>query len=516
MANDKDIDRWRKGLEEAEAELEAKTRQWGDAQSFFCTSITKLARLMDSGDDQFKDEIDSIIHYAKDADNFNKLKKNISQLTNKILKSEGSIKSTESHGGNHGHEIKQLLDKVSATDLTVPDLISLKQRVVKARHATDTAKIVDDIVTAWEVSVKSPSNAQEANSSQICALLISEVLYQLIEKISLPEDLDERVNRLKSHLEKGITLEKWSPMLEEVADMVSFIQARINTERIDIESFLKQVTGRLNELDGFIQGSRKQQQESWLSSQKLGNAVKNEMETLVNNADNTVEIDVLKKQIQQRLEAIEIHFDGFRQIEKDRHELADVDVRNLMSRLVELEEESKNLKVRVQKERLQAQTDTLTEIPNRLGYEQRIAQEYARWKRFNNPLTLVVWDIDHFKRINDDYGHAAGDKALKTIAKLLSHKIRETDYFARYGGEEFVLIMPGANKDAAKDVAEKLREVVEESGFHFKGEPVSITVSAGVAEFSAGDTPQQVFERADKGLYKAKELGRNRIEIFGN
>jgi len=295
--------------------------------------------------------------------------------------------------------------------------------------------------------------------------------------------------------------------------MVSFIQAQINTERIDIESFLKQVTGRLNELDGFIQGSREQQKKSWLSSQELGDAVKNEMETLVNSADNTVEIDVLKKQIQQRLEAIEIHFDGFRKIEKDRHELADVDVKNLMSRLVELEEESKILKVRVQKERLQAQTDTLTEIPNRLGYEQRISQEYARWKRFNNPLTLVVWDIDHFKRINDDYGHIAGDKALKTIAKLLSLKIRETDYFARYGGEEFVLIMPGANKDAAKDVAEKLREVVEESGFHFKGEPVSITVSAGVAEFLVDDTPQQVFERADRGLYKAKSLGRNRVEI---
>ena len=513
MANDKDIDRWRKGLEEAEAELEEKSRQWNDAQSFFCTSITKLARLVDSGDDQLNDEIDSIIHYAEDADSFEKLKKNISQLISKILKSELSIKSTEDHDSNHGYEIKQLLDKISTADLAVPELISLKQRVVKVRHAADTSKIVDDIVTAWEVSVKSSPNSQESNSSQICALLISEVLYQLIEKISLPEDLGERVNRLKSHLEKGITLEKWSPMLEEVADMVSFIQAQINTERIDIESFLKQVTGRLNELDGFIQGAREQQKKSWLSSQELGNAVKNEMETLVNNADNTIEIDVLKKQIQQRLEAIEIHFDGFRKIEKDRHELADVDVKNLMSRLVELEEESKILKIRVQKERLQAQTDTLTEIPNRLGYEQRIAQEYARWKRFNNPLTLVVWDIDHFKRINDDYGHIAGDKALKTIAKLLSHKIRETDYFARYGGEEFVLIMPGANKDAAKDVAEKLREVVEESGFHFKGEPVSITVSAGVAEFLVDDTPQQVFERADRGLYKAKELGRNRVEI---
>ena len=178
-----------------------------------------------------------------------------------------------------------------------------------------------------------------------------------------------------------------------------------------------------------------------------------------------------------------------------------------------LEEESKALKARVQKERMQAQTDTLTGVANRLGYDQRISQEYARWKRFGNPLILIVCDVDHFKRINDDYGHAAGDKALKTIAKLLQGKIRETDYLARFGGEEFVLIMPGANQDVAKEVAEKLRDAVGSSGFHFKGEPVSITISAGVAEFKEGDVPLAVFERADNALYKAKEAGRNKVVV---
>jgi len=513
MANDKEIDKWRRGLEEAEAELEEKSRQWDEAQSFFCTSITKLARLADSGDSQLKSEIDSVIRCAKNSDDFEKIKKSITRLTNKLIKSEEQQANHSKYENNHGSEIKQLLDKISNTDIALPELISLKQRVVSISHPSEASTLIDDVASAWEVSVKSSPNTGNDNSSQFCALLISEVLYQLIEKLSLPEDLEERLHRLKRNLEKGITLEKWTPMLEEVADMASFIQVKINTERLDIESFLKQVTGRLNELDGFIQGSRKHREESWLSTQAFGNAVKNEMETLVDSADSTVELDALKKQIQQRLEAIELHFEGYRESEKNRHESADVDVKNLISRLMELEEESKDLKLRVQKERMQAQTDVLTGIPNRLGYEQHIAQEYARWKRFGNPLTLVVWDIDLFKRINDDYGHAAGDKALKTIAKLLSHKIRETDYFARFGGEEFVLIMPGADKNAAKDVADKLREVVAESGFHFKGEPVSITVSAGVSEFISGDTPQQVFERADKGLYKAKELGRNRVEI---
>ncbi len=162
---------------------------------------------------------------------------------------------------------------------------------------------------------------------------------------------------------------------------------------------------------------------------------------------------------------------------------------------------------------MQAQIDALTGVPNRLGYEQHIAQEFARWKRFKNSLVLIVCDIDRFKRINDDYGHAAGDKALKTLAKVLSQNIRETDYLARYGGEEFALIMPGATQGDAKMVAEKLRQSIESSGFHFKNEPLTITMSCGVAEFKKGDVPTDVFERADAALYKAKQTGRNKVVI---
>jgi diguanylate cyclase len=116
-----------------------------------------------------------------------------------------------------------------------------------------------------------------------------------------------------------------------------------------------------------------------------------------------------------------------------------------------------------------------------------------------------------FKRINDNYGHLAGDKVLKIIAKSLQRNLRDSDFIARFGGEEFVALMPETSAEEAKLVAEKLRVKVESSPYNFKKEPVQITISFGISQFALGETIEEVFERADKALYKAKENGRNQV-----
>jgi diguanylate cyclase len=139
-------------------------------------------------------------------------------------------------------------------------------------------------------------------------------------------------------------------------------------------------------------------------------------------------------------------------------------------------------------------------------------EEFARWSRFRQPLCIAAWDIDHFKRINDAYGHRAGDKVLRIVADTLAERLRETDFLARYGGEEFVMILPGTQADGAAQVIEAMRAAVAGLGFHFRGNPVSVTVSCGITPFRDGDSPDEAFERADKALYRAKQAGRNRCE----
>jgi diguanylate cyclase len=157
--------------------------------------------------------------------------------------------------------------------------------------------------------------------------------------------------------------------------------------------------------------------------------------------------------------------------------------------------------------------DAVTGLPNRLAYEERMELELARWKRFDSPLTMLVWDVDDFKKINDRYGHQAGDKALRVIAQSLKARLRETDFIARFGGEEFVCLLCGAEGEEALSVAEEMRQSVESNGFHSQGKPVVVTISCGLTSFRKGDGVEQVFSRADKALYQAKRSGKNRCEL---
>jgi diguanylate cyclase len=227
-------------------------------------------------------------------------------------------------------------------------------------------------------------------------------------------------------------------------------------------------------------------------------------------------LDQLKQVVQERVDTIRRHMEVFRRTEDERIERAEEEVQKLNERLRRLEAESESLRGRIQQERNQALLDPLTEIANRLAYNERIAQEYARWKRYRAPLAFTVWDVDHFKRINDTFGHQAGDKVLKVVAKLLSSQMRETDFVARYGGEEFVILLPETTLSQARGATEKIRAAVEACEFHYRGERVRITISCGLAQFREQDDPDAVFARADAAMYRAKAAGRNCCRAEGD
>jgi diguanylate cyclase (GGDEF)-like protein len=181
--------------------------------------------------------------------------------------------------------------------------------------------------------------------------------------------------------------------------------------------------------------------------------------------------------------------------------------------------ESANSKLAQQKqevERLQTDVgvDFLTRIPNRRAFDERVAEEISRAKRYNTTFSMVVIDVDHFKRINDVYGHLAGDRILRALAQLLDKQKRASDFVARFGGEEFVLLLPETDADRAAALAGKTREKVGGAKFRFESKSIRVTISAGVGEVQCGkDTAASLFARIDAALYRAKEGGRNRVEL---
>lgn len=160
-----------------------------------------------------------------------------------------------------------------------------------------------------------------------------------------------------------------------------------------------------------------------------------------------------------------------------------------------------------------ASTDALTGLLNRRHFAEIAEREIARSRRSGHPLTLAMGDIDFFKRINDNYGHAAGDHTLQAVARLLQDGLRDYDSVARWGGEEFVVLLPDTDVAQAGAVIERLRETIADSDLSFAGMPIPVTMTLGIAQFAADENWHAVVARADDALYRGKSGGRNRVEI---
>ncbi|MEW6201439.1 MAG: GGDEF domain-containing protein [bacterium] len=160
------------------------------------------------------------------------------------------------------------------------------------------------------------------------------------------------------------------------------------------------------------------------------------------------------------------------------------------------------------------ETDALTGIYNRRVFQENLEREMRRTERYGRPLSLIMFDIDHFKRLNDRYGHLAGDAVLTELSRVVTNLIRKIDIFARYGGEEFIIITPETDITGAFDLAERLREAVNAHTFHTEtGKPIKTTISLGVSAYCNSCDANKMVQWADKSLYRAKQGGRNRVEI---
>jgi diguanylate cyclase (GGDEF)-like protein len=159
--------------------------------------------------------------------------------------------------------------------------------------------------------------------------------------------------------------------------------------------------------------------------------------------------------------------------------------------------------------------DPLTNLYNRRYFNSAARQEFERAQRYNLPLSAIIMDLDHFKRVNDTYGHGAGDEVLVKVASACLHSIRLSDIHARHGGEEFCFLLPQTDLNAACKLAERLRSAVADLNFKFNGVSFKVTASLGVAERTEGDNSMEsLINRSDQALYKAKESGRNRIAVL--
>lgn len=181
----------------------------------------------------------------------------------------------------------------------------------------------------------------------------------------------------------------------------------------------------------------------------------------------------------------------------------------LQQRLATAEQQIEAQAAELQSYETEARTDSLTGLANRRAFDDEIQRRFNEWERRRTPFTLLILDIDHFKRFNDTHGHQAGDELLRKVGHVLAKAARQMDVPCRYGGEEFAVVLASSNIQEARIAAERFRKAIECSVIKFEGNQLSVTASFGVAQVGDQDDTMRLIRRADEALYKAKEAGRN-------
>ncbi|MDD3610448.1 MAG: diguanylate cyclase [Halothiobacillaceae bacterium] len=334
----------------------------------------------------------------------------------------------------------------------------------------------------------------------------------LVEKIAFTHEMEAR----KSALLEALAEEGRSPtvvLVDRTARLINDMRRAIEHEKDDLAGFLQQLTQTLSDLDRHADqqigeiGARRE------SGTALHRAVEGQMRDMSDEVHRATDLDTLKSVIQLRLDRIRQHMTNYRSEEDARLAVAERAADSLRQRVRTLEKETDSLRLNLQESREKMFRDPLTGLANRLALDERLEHEAARLKRHPSPLTLAIWDIDFFKKINDSFGHKAGDKALHVVARKLAGMVRESDFVARYGGEEFVMLLLNTDGPTALGVTDKIREAIAHAPFRYADKPLTITLSCGLTPIQPGEPLLQAFERADQALYAAKNGGRNRCVL---
>jgi diguanylate cyclase len=343
------------------------------------------------------------------------------------------------------------------------------------------------------------------------------------------EDLRARLaRRFKSILQTLMLMGETNGTLSEIDDLLSskpswdmldqlanktidLLNARLNEEKKQFEGYLSELTAKLTRINQIVESDSITLKELKDINLDFNSSINQQMTEAREKIDTHHKVDALKSELLESLDAIAFRLEEYQNTYGNKLHSLQANKVEMTDHIQSLEKENLELLSELHKERKLSMMDTLTQLPNRQGFNRRLEEELSRAQRYNHYLSIAILDIDFFKRINDDFGHLVGDKVLRMIAKEMKRKCRESDFIARFGGEEFILLLPQTSLEDAHIAVDKLRKHVEDCPFHYQNKPVPLTISGGVAELVSGETVESWMDRADTALYESKHNGRNQV-----
>lgn len=337
---------------------------------------------------------------------------------------------------------------------------------------------------------------------------VSHTLAGLLTNIALPEDYEEQTLDLKQALTGNQDLNQLPGLLDEV---INLIMVAVGKTQEDLTSYLSQLNKQLASINASIVSNYKVQRSISTNRKSFNDELQQHVEDTHSDVRNATNLEALKTLINSRMSTISQTMARYQTQMAEQEKNAAQSISLLKSKVNRMEKDASSLRNDMQQKIAQAMSDALTGLPNRAAYQEAIFPLLTSSAKNKQPLCMAICDIDHFKSINDTWGHLAGDRVLKLVPRQMQNALSNEHLLFRYGGEEFVILFPMATLENATTACENIRIAIENTPFNMSGEPVSITISIGLSLFNGKEGHDELFARADKNLYQAKGSGRNRV-----
>ena len=412
---------------------------------------------------------------------------------------------------------EQELSEIAKSLLT---LIANAKKIFKNNEEFDSVKKlvyeINDPLESNNVLLALTAALRNLNSAYI--IEDKEVIF------GLPLEILKKFKFSEQYQDKNIALQKQCKKIKSAGDLNVTLQAMYElfysvyqdayADKEELENFLFNIGAQISRIGDKLHNVA-EEQASDLKTQGDLNSKMNDAVILINeNISSNNDLSSLKNTVKEQLNALQNIVEEERKIVKAQEVRVRKNVKVLANRVNELKLEAQELRSKVRREKEQALRDPLTELYNRQAYNEKLEGLIASNKMSPKSLCLLIWDIDHFKKFNDQYGHVVGDKVIKSVADKLTSSLKDDYFLARYGGEEFAMLLPETTVKNSKEFADQVREEVSNISFLVKGKQVKITISCGISDLQDNDNEQKIFERADQALYLAKEEGRNRVKVY--
>ena len=428
-------------------------------------------------------------------------------LAQQELRQSANIRELHQTVNDAGKRLQQSKGVPDALRRSLRNLLTTELDDIKATQ--DFVPVLSRLVDIYHQVLNNKHGDIQAAPQSLAPELAQELL-NLTSQLAFEGNNAQEIDRIKHQIASNNQL---SILLDCCISIIRLIVATISQERQSAQTFLLAINETLALLHQSLLDSVNRSRDVGHRMAELNQQIDAKITQLNNETQTTNSVTELKKLVGQKLEALTLDIKLKEELEIQERESISQSLHVMQKRIDILEKETKTYRDRLAEQKFKSLQDSLTKLPNRAAFDERLQFEYQSFKRTKKNLCLVVIDVDHFKSINDNYGHSAGDKTLQVIASALKKTIRTTDFIARFGGEEFTLIMPDSDLNQIIQPLEKIRKSIKSIPFKFKDTSVQITISIGATQFMPTDSPQEVFDRADEALYSAKNSGRDRLVI---